>query len=69
MRVRRLDAIDHDLDSNARPFRRIAMGIVTVLVTTLLGAALTAPAAQADTVPTDPASPVTMKITIAKQAW
>lgn len=60
MRVRRLDAIENDHDSNSRPFRRIALGIVTVLVTAMLGATLTAPAAQADTVPTDPALPVTM---------
>lgn len=60
MRVRRLDAIDSDRRSNDRPFRRIALGVVTVLVTAMLGSALTAPAAQADTVPTDAALPQTM---------
>lgn len=60
MRVQRLDAIERDEESRARPFRRIAMGVVAVLVTTLLGAAITAPAAQADTVPTDPALPATV---------
>ena len=60
MRVQRLDAIERDEESRARPFRRVAMGVVAVLVTALLGAAITAPAAQADTVPTDPALPATV---------
>jgi len=60
MRVRRLDAIDIDRRSNDRPFRRIALGIIAVLVTAMLGSALTTPAAQADTAPTDPALPQTV---------
>ncbi|QXE30420.1 PKD domain-containing protein [Microbacterium sp. HSID17254] len=60
MRVQRLEAIERDEESRARPFRRLAMGVVAVVVTALLGATITAPAAQADTVPTDPALPATV---------
>ncbi|WP_046014110.1 PKD domain-containing protein [Microbacterium sp. SA39] len=41
-------------------FRRVAIGVVTALVLGLLGTMLTAPAAQADTAPTDPTLPATV---------
>lgn len=60
MRVQRLDSIDRDFDSRSGMFRRIALGVVAVLVITLLGSVLTAPNANADTAPTDTTLPATV---------
>lgn len=60
MRVQRLDSFGHDFNSRSGKFRRVATGVITALVIGLLGSMLTAPAAQADTVPTDPTLPTTV---------